>query len=105
MANSIVSTVKIHHTVDWIHMPVPRNRTDKEYFAPLQDLHFFNDTRLYLGLVHSHEEKGTLLRIEAAHAGCGLDFGVAAECGMGRTPQEELASMLEISRAVTAAHK
>ena len=34
------------------HLPVPRNRTDEVYFAPLRTLRLHPETELYLGLVH-----------------------------------------------------
>lgn len=43
---------------------------------------------------------GTRKRIKAAQAVL-PSFGVATECGMGRTPNEELDSILQISEAVT----
>ncbi|MEZ4572844.1 MAG: hypothetical protein R2849_21500 [Thermomicrobiales bacterium] len=35
----------------WIHLPVPRDRTDDGYFAPLANLDLHPETELYLGLV------------------------------------------------------
>lgn len=37
--------------VDWLHMPVPADRADDAYFAPLDELNA-PDSRLFLGLVH-----------------------------------------------------
>ena len=104
MATGIIQTVQQHHSIDWIHMPVPRDRTDTAYFAPLRNLRLPDSTKLYLGLVHAKDESGTLQRVHAAQASCDVDFGVATECGMGRTPPEELESILQISRAVTLGH-
>ena len=38
--------------IDFMHMPVPRGRTDDEYFKPLEGLNLPAETRLILGLVH-----------------------------------------------------
>src|SRR5262249_14711004 len=38
--------------LDFVHMPVPRDRADDAYFAPLQDLDLPTHTRLVLGLLH-----------------------------------------------------
>ncbi|MCJ1466738.1 hypothetical protein MMC07_005358 [Pseudocyphellaria aurata] len=101
MANSILAQTDRH--VDWIHMPVPKDRTDEAYFAPLRDLRLSDDTELFLGLVHAHDERGTRARIRVAQETVpGLKFGVATECGMGRTPADELDSILQISAAVSA---
>jgi len=99
MANLIVEQVQ--HPVSWIHMPVPKDRADAAYFAPLKGLQLQDNTELYLGVVHFGDEEGTQRRIQAAK-GVVKKFGVATECGMGRTPPEELGSILEICAAVTA---
>ena len=98
-ANDVAHAIQ-PHPVAWVHMPVPKNRDDREYFAPLERLDIGSDGRLYLGLVHPYDEEGTRRRIEAARSVV-ADFGVATECGMGRTPPEELDSILQISKAVT----
>ena len=98
VANGILAGVprKIH----WIHMPVPRNRTDEAYFAPLRTLKLPPETKLYLGLVHYTDGvEGTLQRIEAARQVI-ADFGVATECGMGRRPPETIPDLLRIHSAV-----
>lgn len=97
LANDIVKMV--NRRIDWIHVPVPKGRDDKAYFESLKNLDI-GAARLFLGLVHAYDEKGTLKRIAAAQSVIS-EFGVATECGMGRTPPEELESILQISRSVT----
>ncbi|KAI9870161.1 MAG: hypothetical protein M1830_004621, partial [Pleopsidium flavum] len=87
LANSIVEQVR--HPVSWIHMPVPKDRADAAYFAPLKGLRLQDSTQLYLGVVHFGDEEGTQRRIQAAKEVV-KEFGVGTECGMGRTPPEEL---------------
>ncbi len=82
-------------------MPVPKDRTDAEYFAPLRELRLGSETELYLALVHAGDEEGTRRRIRRAR-GVVERFGVATECGMGRTPVDELNNILGISVAVTS---
>lgn len=84
----------------WLHMPVPKGRDDQAYFEPLKRLNTGADTKLYLGLIHANDETGTQRRIQAAQHVV-KDFGAATECGMGRTPREELDSILQISKNVT----
>ncbi|KAL8713747.1 MAG: hypothetical protein Q9220_002273 [cf. Caloplaca sp. 1 TL-2023] len=105
LANAIITAISPSHTIKWIHMPVPKDRKDTEYFTPLQDLKLSKETQLYLGLIHAHDEAGTRERITTAQRVYGGPFGVATECGMGRTPVEELDSIFEISRAVTTPAK
>ncbi|MCJ1258529.1 hypothetical protein MMC24_006362 [Lignoscripta atroalba] len=99
MANLIVEQVE--HRVSWFHMPVPKDRADAAYFAPLKGLRRPDTTELYLGVVQFEDEEGTRRRIQAAKEVV-KEFGVATECGMGRTPPEQLAGILEISAAVSA---
>jgi len=68
----------------WLHLPVPIERDDEAYFAPLAGLAFVGE--LYLGLVHREDGvEGAQRRIAAASTV--LDgFGVATECGIGRAP-------------------
>lgn len=99
MANLIVE--KVQRPVSWFHMPVPKDRDDAPYFAPLKALRLQDNTELYLGLVHYKDEEGTRRRIQAAKEVV-KKFGVATECGMGRTPPEELGDILAICAAVSA---
>lgn len=82
--------------VNWIHLPVPRSRTDADYFKPLADLTLPAETDLYLGLVHATDGRaGALQRIEAARSAV-ADFGIATECGMGRRPAEQIPALLDL---------
>ena len=98
LANIILEQAK--RRIDWIHLPVPKDRHDATYFAPLRGLKDLGSAELYLGVVHSGDEEGTMRRIQGA-SDVLEKFGVATECGMGRTPIAELASILEISAAVS----
>jgi hypothetical protein len=81
-------------------MPVPRNRTDDAYFAPLRNLRLHPETELYLGLVHYTDSiEGTQKRIKAAQRVV-KDFGVATECGFGRRSPETIVDLLRIHSEV-----
>ncbi|KAJ5367888.1 uncharacterized protein N7496_007648 [Penicillium cataractarum] len=96
---------RLRRRIAWMHLPVPKDRADKGYFEPLRKLILgvgtLAETKLYLGLVHANDEEGTRRRIEAALSTV-RGFGVATECGLGRTPTNELDSILSISREVSA---
>ena len=104
MANTIVQTLGPIHHVTYIHMPLPKDRIDEGYFKPMANLKL-NDTQLFLGLVHANDEEGTKKRIMAAQKVYSKSFGVATECGMGRTPPGELESLLGIFASVTGGSK
>ncbi|KAK8132241.1 Urod-like protein [Apiospora kogelbergensis] len=68
---------------EWIHLPVPKERTDPAYFAPLarlkRDAPGLQPPRIFLGLVHANDESGIKTRIEIAEAILPFPFGVATE--------------------------
>ena len=89
--------------ITWVHLPVPIERDDDAYFAPLAGLELPDDTELYLGLVHREDGvEGASRRIEAAlrHA---PEFGVATECGIGRAPAGTTEDILRTHAEVAAA--
>lgn len=73
--------------VDWWHIPVPQDRDDAVFFAPLRDLRIGPNAEFYLGL--AHRDGGNAKRIAAATSYL-KQFGVAAECGLGRYKAEEV---------------
>lgn len=82
--------------IQWIHMPVPKERDDSAYFAPLKNLKLRPETRLFLGLVHPGDGiEGTRRRIAMARRFV-ADFGIATECGFGRRPPETVPELLRI---------
>lgn len=98
VANGISAGLK--RSLNWISMPVPRNRSDEAYFAPLKNLQLHPETELYLGLVHLTDGvEGTRRRIEAAQRVI-ANFGVATECGFGRRPAETIPDLLRIHSEV-----
>ncbi len=87
---------RIGRTVEFVHMPVPRDRSDAAYFAPLKKLKLRPETQLYLGLVHYTDKlPGTQKRIAAARKAV-KGFGIATECGLGRRKSETIAELLRI---------
>lgn len=82
--------------VDWVHMPVPRNRDDVAYFEPLRDLDLPAETTVVLGLVHHTDGlEGARRRIESAST-VRREFAIATECGLGRRRRETMDALLEI---------
>ena len=100
LANQV--SAGVDRPIQWIHLPVPRDRTDDAYFAPLANLQLHPETELYLGLVHHTDGvEGTRQRIETARKVV-ANFGVATECGFGRRPTEQVTDLLETHREVAA---
>ena len=87
--------------VDWIHLPVPIERDDEAYFAPLAALDLPAETALFLGLIHRQDGvEGAERRIAAAHSAV-ADFGIATECGIGRAPADTVAGLFALHREVS----
>ncbi|MDN4476306.1 hypothetical protein QQX09_10610 [Demequina sp. SYSU T00192] len=93
----------VDRRIDWIHLPVPIERDDEAYFAPLASLDLPEETALFLGLVHRQDGvEGAERRIAAAHAAV-QDFGIATECGIGRAPADTVAGLFALHREVSEA--
>ncbi|MDN4478965.1 hypothetical protein QQX10_11765 [Demequina sp. SYSU T00039] len=87
--------------IDWIHLPVPIERDDEAYFAPLASLQLPAGTDLFLGLVHRQDgAEGAGRRIVAARAAV-PEFGIATECGIGRAPADAVAGLFALHREVS----
>ncbi len=97
MANAAHNAVS--RPIDYYHMPVPRNRDDDAYVAPLQDL-TIGDATLYLGLIHYTDGvEGSLRRMAAAKRHLAR-FGIATECGFGRRDPQTVPALLRLHRAI-----
>lgn len=100
VANAVAAGLR--RRLDWVHLPVPIDRTDDAYFAPLSSLRLADTTQLYLGLIHAADgESGARARIATAQQ-IVPRFGVATECGLGRRPADTVLSLLELHAAVSS---
>jgi hypothetical protein len=87
---------RVSRAITWFHMPVPRNRFDAVYFAPLEDYQI--DADLYLGLLHLTDGiEGAARRIAAARQ-FRDEFGIATECGYGRRPAKTIGPLLQLHK-------
>jgi hypothetical protein len=94
MANRLSADVK--RPIALIHMPVPRDRDDDAYFAPLERLRLRPETELALGLVHYTDGiAGTRRRLATAERHL-ADFAIATECGFGRRDPATIPELLRI---------
>ena len=98
VANAIAADVT--RPLNWLHLPIPIDRDDREYFAPLGELADAYQ-ELYLGLIHHQDgADGAHARIDAAKRAGITEFGVATECGFGRGPAERTVPLLQLHAAV-----
>ena len=91
-----------HRPVQYIHMPVPRDRSDTAFFEPLADLALKGGTALYLGLVHEGDPEGNARKLAEARKFATV-AGIAAECGLGRGDPDTLTDILEQHRLLAKA--
>lgn len=91
MTNGV--SARVARPIQYFHLPVPKNRTDDDYFAPLAGLELHPETALYLGLIHYDDAAGDRARLAAARRYKRID-GVATECGMARGDPARLAALL-----------
>lgn len=95
---------QVQRPLTWVHLPVPIERDDAAFFAPLEQLSIAPETELYLGLVHREDgAEGAERRIKAARSHVARAFGVATECGFGRAPEGSAVPLFDAHRAVAAA--
>jgi hypothetical protein len=92
LMNGIADGVK--RRIDFLHIPVPKDRTDDAFFAPLTGWRRRPETQLYLGLIHHADAAGDKQRIEVARRHVPA-FGISSECGWGRTDPARLPGLLE----------
>lgn len=88
--------------MNFLHMPEPQDRMDEGYFAPLRHLKLPKGCEFYVGLIHHDDDAGNRARIEAA---CKVidRFGIATECGWGRTAPERVPGLISAHRAIMKA--
>lgn len=88
---------RLGRSLDYLHLPVPKDRTDDAYFAPLSQLALKSATQLYLGLIHNADHAGDKARIAAAKRHW-QSFGVSTECGWGRTEPSRVPGLISSHR-------
>ena len=101
VANGLTERIRRH--IDFLHLPVPRNRDDAAYFAPLASLCLAPSTELFLGLLHLEDGiEGAARRIAAGRL-FAPRFGLACECGLGRCAPESITALLDLHATAAVA--
>ena len=82
VADALAATLE--RPLNWIHVPLARERPGAEYAAPLRDLRLHPETELYVGALHPGADADeTRRRIGVTHEFV-PEFGLATPCGWGR---------------------
>jgi methionine synthase II (cobalamin-independent) len=93
---------KVVRPLNFVHMPVPRDRSDEAFFEPLGELRLDPKTELYLGLIHMTDGiEGAERRISGA-AKVISGFGISTECGLGTRPPETILPLLRLHAEAAA---
>ncbi|OAN41409.1 hypothetical protein [Microbacterium sp. H83] len=98
-ANAVIAASA--RDLTWLHLPVPIERDDEAYYAPLAGLQ--HDGELYIGLVHREDGVEGARRRSAVAQRFVPEFGVATECGIGRAPEGTTEGILRTHAEVAAA--
>jgi SAM-dependent methyltransferase len=88
--------------LNWMHLPVPGLQADAAFFAPLAGLVRRPETQFYLGLVHPGEGIDRITERISCAAQLLSNFGVATECGWGRSGRQSVGELAELLKAVSA---
>lgn len=100
LANGIAD--RLERRLDFIHLPVPRDRTDHAYVAPLDDLRLPGSAGLFIGLIHHDDAVGDRARIGAASRVVD-EFGISTECGWGRADPARVPALIAAHRVAMEA--
>ncbi len=94
VSNAIAEQVA--RRIDFIHMPVPVDRGDNAFYAPLEKLALPSDTEVVLGLVHDSQgidENLSRVKVARSH----LDtFSISTECGLGRRDRTGMPALMHL---------
>ncbi len=100
MANRLLRAMT--RPINLIHMPVPRDRDDDAYFAPLKNLDLAPETEIALGLLHlTGGIDGVKKRLATARKHL-KTFSLATECGMGRRKADTIPELLRVHAQAAA---
>jgi methionine synthase II (cobalamin-independent) len=92
LANAL--SAEVLRPIAYIHMPVPADRSDDDFFRPFDGLELHPETELFLGIVHASDGAEGVERRSAAARGHLKSFGIATECGMARARMPDLVERL-----------
>lgn len=93
------------HKIQYFQCPIPVSAMDNldafiQPIVPFYEKLHAQGGELYLGVVQFDDPEGTKKRIEAALKYV-PEFGVSTECGMGRTPPEQVPGLFKLSAEVS----
>jgi SAM-dependent methyltransferase len=108
VANSLATS--LDRPLNWVHFPVPSTSTEAQYLAPVAGVIRRPETEFYLGLVHVGEPIERLMQRISGAAQILPEFGIATECGWGRSGRQAVEQLIDLLKATsqpihTASHR
>jgi len=92
---------QVRRAVSYFHFPVPKHRTDEDFYRPLAGLSLPAGTQVYVGLAHADDDEGNRRRLALARQYTRV-AGVATECGWGRGDPGRVPAQLETLRRLVS---
>jgi hypothetical protein len=92
---------RVARPISWLHFPVPFNRRDAEFLQPIRSAGLSDTTELYVGLLHLADGiSGARERIGVTQRVLDRPFGIATECGLGRSQPDSVPDTLRMHAAL-----
>ena len=101
MMNGIAAATK--RRIDFLHIPVPKDRTDDAFYAPLKDFKRPSGHQALSRLAAPRRRRGRQDARRGREAVMSTEFGLSAECGWGRTEPGRLPGLLKGHRVAAEA--
>ena len=99
--NELVAAIK--HPIAWVHMPVPREREDVAYFAPLKGLKIDRRTRTISGTRASYRWRGRRATSTCSGKTSCDQFRRSYRMRLWPPPAETVPDLIELHREVARA--
>jgi methionine synthase II (cobalamin-independent) len=100
VAFSNAITKEFARPLNWIHLPVPIDRDDDAYYAPLTGLDLSPITEVFLGIIHREDGAEGLARRAETASKFVNNFGISTECGFGRSPIEDREEIFALHKVI-----
>jgi hypothetical protein len=92
---------RLQRPMTFLHFPVPFDRRDAEFLQPMRTVGLSDATELYVGLLHLADGiSGARERVGVAQRVLDRSFGIATECGLGRSQPDSLPDTLRMHAAL-----
>ena len=95
----------VKRPIAWMHMPIPRDRNDDAYFAPLTGLKLHPETASTWASCTTPTASRARRSVSRRRTSTVGDYGIATECGWGRRPPETLPELIQIRQEVADLRK